>query len=482
MLQHKTDGLRMLIPLPQHLQWPIRRCKTSLCIAILLDQHKSSFLSSCVRKGIDYLCTGGTPSLSVYQEAVPNAICGMELKVNVDGVERSVSGLTESTTCAQIIYALAHATGQKGRFVLVEKYRDAERSLAPTDRPLEMLRKWDQHSQPVSFVLKHLEGSASLASAICNSSLSDTESSCASQPTQSSNNGQKNSLSYASQQSRKPLAPGAMNEFVAQSALVGDDAPHRISTSSSTGYMRSVLSLASRGLQQFDTQPAWQHQFHSASFLPAAQTGSLRNRPPPPAYHEVIERRYNSLTRGASCSTTRPNTFLNADRSYSHDSTDRSTPASGSQSSADGVADIAQDMNLSLADLERLVQSQQRTIEQQKARLAQLDISVNDDDLREIMQLERQQANLRLVLNPLRAFDWPARLQAEKAKVHELRLAVADLKHKIDLLSREVQEKVILEMKISEEIEAVKREVLGIEGADVNDIEEREPFSEMLTQ
>uniref|UniRef100_A0A914ZLB2 Ras-associating domain-containing protein n=1 Tax=Parascaris univalens TaxID=6257 RepID=A0A914ZLB2_PARUN len=402
----------------------------------------------------------------------------MELKVNVDGVERSISGLTESTTCAQIIYALAHATGQKGRFVLVEKYRDAERSLAPTDRPLEMLRKWDQHSQPVSFVLKHLESSASLASAICNSSLSDTESSCASQLTQSSNNGQKNNLSYASQESRKPLAPGTMNEFVVQSALVDDGAPHRISTSSSTGYMRSVLSLASHGLQQFDTQPMWQHQFHSASFLPAAQTGSLRNRPPPPAYHEVIERRYNSLTRGASCSTARPNTFLSAGRNYSHDSTDR--PACGSQSSADGVADIAQDMNLSLADLERLVQSQQRTIEQQKARLAQLDISVNDDDLREIMQLERQQANLRLVLNPLRAFDWPARLQAEKAKVHELRLAVADLKHKIDLLSREVQEKVILEMKISEEIETVKREVLEIEGADVNDIDEGEPLSEML--
>lgn len=48
----------------------------------------------------------------------------MELKVSVDGVERCISGLTEDTTCAQIIYALAHATGQKGRFVLVEKYRN----------------------------------------------------------------------------------------------------------------------------------------------------------------------------------------------------------------------------------------------------------------------------------------------------------------------------------------------------------------------
>ena len=49
----------------------------------------------------------------------------MELRVVVDGVERCISGLTEDTTCAQIIYALAHATGQKGRFVLVEKCQDA---------------------------------------------------------------------------------------------------------------------------------------------------------------------------------------------------------------------------------------------------------------------------------------------------------------------------------------------------------------------
>ncbi|VDN23356.1 unnamed protein product [Gongylonema pulchrum] len=81
----------------------------------------------------------------------------MELRVSVDGVERSVSGITESTTCAQIIYALAHATGQKGRFVLIEKFRNTERSLAPLDRPLEMLRKWGTYSCHVTFMLKHLD-------------------------------------------------------------------------------------------------------------------------------------------------------------------------------------------------------------------------------------------------------------------------------------------------------------------------------------
>ncbi|KHN86223.1 Ras association domain-containing protein 8 [Toxocara canis] len=117
----------------------------------------------------------------------------MELKVNVDGVERSVSGLTETTTCAQIIYALAHATGQKGRFVLVEKYRNAERSLAPTDRPLEMLRKWDQHSQHVRFVLKHLEGSTPTCAAGDPKS-SDAEHLCTSAAAQSSNSAHKMAL------------------------------------------------------------------------------------------------------------------------------------------------------------------------------------------------------------------------------------------------------------------------------------------------
>uniref|UniRef100_A0A915Q243 Ras-associating domain-containing protein n=1 Tax=Setaria digitata TaxID=48799 RepID=A0A915Q243_9BILA len=85
--------------------------------------------------------------------------------VIVDGVERSVSGITESTTCAQIIYALAHATGQKGRFVLIENFRNVEKTLAPLDRPLETLRKCGTQSHCVTFLLKHLdEGPSSIIS------------------------------------------------------------------------------------------------------------------------------------------------------------------------------------------------------------------------------------------------------------------------------------------------------------------------------
>ncbi|VDO22765.1 unnamed protein product [Haemonchus placei] len=81
----------------------------------------------------------------------------MELKVNVDGVERSISGVSNETTCAQIIYALAHAISQKGRFVMIEKYRNRERRLSPVDKPLELLEKWREHMSNVTFVLKKID-------------------------------------------------------------------------------------------------------------------------------------------------------------------------------------------------------------------------------------------------------------------------------------------------------------------------------------
>ncbi|CAB3400868.1 unnamed protein product [Caenorhabditis bovis] len=75
----------------------------------------------------------------------------MELKVIIDGYERSVSGVNENTTCSQIIYALANAISARGRFVIVEKYRNMERRLAPNDRPLETFRKWREHAANVTF-------------------------------------------------------------------------------------------------------------------------------------------------------------------------------------------------------------------------------------------------------------------------------------------------------------------------------------------
>lgn len=51
----------------------------------------------------------------------------MELKVRVDGIPRVVCGVTQQTTCQDVVRALAVATSQVGRFTLIEKFRSNER-------------------------------------------------------------------------------------------------------------------------------------------------------------------------------------------------------------------------------------------------------------------------------------------------------------------------------------------------------------------
>ncbi|XP_043257392.1 ras association domain-containing protein 8-like isoform X1 [Colletes gigas] len=78
----------------------------------------------------------------------------MELKVWVEGIQRIVCGVTETTTCQDVVYALAHATGQTGRFTLVERWRTNERLLPPYENPLKILVKWGEYSSEVQLILR----------------------------------------------------------------------------------------------------------------------------------------------------------------------------------------------------------------------------------------------------------------------------------------------------------------------------------------
>ncbi|KAG5311948.1 RASF8 protein, partial [Pseudoatta argentina] len=78
----------------------------------------------------------------------------MELKVWVEGIQRIVCGVTETTTCQDVVYALAHATAQTGRFTLVERWRTNERLLAPYENPLKILMKWGEYSSEVQLILR----------------------------------------------------------------------------------------------------------------------------------------------------------------------------------------------------------------------------------------------------------------------------------------------------------------------------------------
>ncbi|XP_037086691.1 ras association domain-containing protein 7-like [Pollicipes pollicipes] len=77
----------------------------------------------------------------------------MELKVWVDGIQRIVCGVSETTSCQDVVYALAHATGRTGRFTLIERWRNNERLLAPQELPVKVLMKWGEYSSDVQFIL-----------------------------------------------------------------------------------------------------------------------------------------------------------------------------------------------------------------------------------------------------------------------------------------------------------------------------------------
>ncbi|KAJ8003042.1 hypothetical protein DPEC_G00165250 [Dallia pectoralis] len=85
----------------------------------------------------------------------------MELKVWVDGVVRVVCGLSEETSCQDVVIALAQAIGQTGRYVLIQRLRDSERQLLANEKPLESLAKLGQHGNDVQFFLRRTGPSSS---------------------------------------------------------------------------------------------------------------------------------------------------------------------------------------------------------------------------------------------------------------------------------------------------------------------------------
>lgn len=85
---------------------------------------------------------------------MPCGPAAMELKVWVDGVQRVVCGVSEQTTCQEVVVALAQAIGQTGRFVLVQRLREKERQLLPQECPVGAQATCGQFASDVQFVLR----------------------------------------------------------------------------------------------------------------------------------------------------------------------------------------------------------------------------------------------------------------------------------------------------------------------------------------
>lgn len=96
----------------------------------------------------------------------------MELKVWVEGIQRIVCGVTETTTCQDVVFALAHATGKVGRFTLIERWRNNERLLAPQEYPLKILMKWGEYSNDIQFILRRSDSGNNQKQQATNSSRS----------------------------------------------------------------------------------------------------------------------------------------------------------------------------------------------------------------------------------------------------------------------------------------------------------------------
>ncbi|MCP9266478.1 hypothetical protein DINM_022039 [Dirofilaria immitis] len=306
---------------------------------------------------------------------------------------------------------LARATGQKGRFVLIEHFLDTERSLAPLDRPFEILRKWGVHSHCVSFLLKHLdEGPSPVTS---ENYLVDT--------------GDRLEISQLEEPS-----------FTSVDNPISQNGAHTYETDNEEN--RGAVSSAATVI-----------------------TERIKNRPPPPAYHELIEQRFTSLSRqntSSSLLTPLPpvDIFVNDQWRLINGATPQPVNLNSSDVSTN---------NLSANALEELVQNQKQFIDQQKAYLARLDLAIDNDQQREVVQLRRQQENLRAILNPLREYDWPNRLQQERSELEEITSSISEFEQKYDALVNEIKLRKDEEHKLKCRIQTVKEELEKLE----NDVE-----------
>ncbi|EGT30636.1 hypothetical protein CAEBREN_18059 [Caenorhabditis brenneri] len=290
----------------------------------------------------------------------------MELKINIDGLERSVSGVTENTTCSQIIYALAHATSQRGRFVMVEKYRNVERRLAPTDRPLETLRKWREHAANVTFQMLRVDQDDS----ICDP---------ASTPLPPEPSMPFFLLKHTSTSSMNNLLPGRI----------------------AAGIQHQQLENGQRSTSSLPTYPS----------TGVGVTGTLgRNirRPPPPDYMSVMEKK--SILGSA-------------------------------------VPQKEDFDNFKRADVKKLSET-----------MGPQEVAEYICQEEELRQLLKQQKNLRAILKPMIAANWPQQYQLELKKSHKLKASLAATKEAIVKTNSDLKRVEETEKELLKKLEELKKQ------------------------
>lgn len=254
----------------------------------------------------------------------------------VDGIERSVSGVSPVTTCSQIIYALAHATTQRGKFVMIEKFRNIERRLAPNDRPLETLLKWREHAAQVTFHMKKIDG-------------------------------ETGEYQSATLQSFRNPSTSSMPAQSRTESRVSAPPPDR----------NSSASLSS---------------------------STLPRRPPPPDYQAVMEHKCAMMVQR--------------------------------RVEAPNYVDIQRVENWSLNEKNKIYED--------------LEYAVHEEELN---QLLKQQKNLRAILEPMIAMNWPQLYQQEVKKSHKLRASIEATKEAISKTRTDLVNVLKAEQELTEQLE-----------------------------
>ncbi|KHJ78476.1 hypothetical protein OESDEN_21903 [Oesophagostomum dentatum] len=95
-------------------------------------------------------------------------------------------------------------------------------------------------------------------------------------------------------------------------------------------------------------------------------------------------------------------------------------------------------MGLTQNDLLVLIEKQRQTIERQRENLLNTELTLPSEADRELLQLQRQQENLRNILTPMRESNWPQQYQQQLKKSHKLRAAIEATKEAIDKTLRQV--------------------------------------------
>ncbi|KAI1725676.1 ras association domain-containing protein 7 [Ditylenchus destructor] len=320
----------------------------------------------------------------------------MEFLVYANGALRDISGVNESTTCAQIVYALAHATNQKGRFVLIVSFSntDQEHRLTPSERPLEILRKCAQEGIDVSFELRKLDDQ--------NRSGPKTGDKWKTDERDSTADTHSNNASTSSASSR------------CEEEMSGIPTPTLSAASSCT----VLPSCDRRAAATLSNQIS----------APTLNCGRML-RPPPPSYNTIIEERCSSLTRNASAK-------------FNHN--EKAILPSNFAEIQEFSPNSLYCQTFSREDLKRFLKSQSEVLSVQRNELASMELALSNDLERELMQLKKQHNNLQTVLNSLRNAVWPSKVENERQESDRLNTAIDAMKTAIENKRRELHE--ILEL------------------------------------